>query len=113
MVHRHLLKRLWNGVVLIGRQKHVLCEIDLHAMSLAYGDRWRNLHKAIHNCRSGLRHGRSRTAGENLRAGAAVNASALGNLSRTCNDSESKRAAEDFEVVVVHLILQALLPDLI
>src|ERR1039458_3670721 len=44
---KSLLKRLRYGVVRVRGQKHVLGEIDLHAVPLPNRDRGRDLHEAV------------------------------------------------------------------
>ena len=65
-------------MVVVGREQHVLREVDLHAVALPDGYRWRNLHEPIQDRCRGLGDTGGRAVGELLRAGADEAASTLG-----------------------------------
>jgi hypothetical protein len=73
-------ERLRNRVVLYRRKKHILGEVELHAMPLADRDGRRNLHEAIQNRRGRLGDRGCSSASEDLGAGAGQYSSALGDL---------------------------------
>ena len=59
-------------MVFVCRQKHVLREVDLYAMSLPNRDVRRNLHKAVHDGGRRLGNGGCGAIGENLGSGPTV-----------------------------------------
>src|SRR5580658_2067628 len=90
-----LSKSLWNGVVGVGRQEHILREVDLHAMSLPYRDRARNLHETVQDGVRRLRDAGRGAGGECLGTAGRDGAAAFLNFSRSGNHTQGDRSAED------------------
>ena len=97
----------------IRRQKHVLREIDLHAMAFPNGDGWRNLYEAVKDGGSGLRNTGGSTVGEALGTTRRDGPTSLRNLARSGDYAQSNRGTEDLKVVVVDLVFQPFFSDLI
>src|ERR1700759_2173709 len=103
-MHAYLLKRLRDGVVFIRRQKHVLREVDLYAMSLPNRDVGRDLQEAVHDGGRRLGDRRCRAIGEDLRSRATVDTASLRDLCGAGNHPKSNGSTEDFKIMVVDFI---------
>src|ERR1700733_1923248 len=102
-----------HGVVLIRRKEHVLRDVDLDAVAFADRDGGWNVDEAVENVGARLREAGSDTGFVRLGAGFVKAFVEIGDLGCTGDDTQRDRRAEDLDIVVVDLVLQAGIPDLI
>src|SRR5487761_1224978 len=100
-------ERLWNGVVLVCGQQHILREADLHPMAFADRNRRRYLKKLVEYRGSRLRNAGGGPGRKCLRPAGRNRTPTLRNFARSRDHAQRNRHAEDLQIMVVHLVLQA------
>ena len=90
-------------MLLIGRKKQVIGQIHLHAVAFPDRDGGKNVQIAVENMRGRLRQAGSDPLAVGVGRGLADPYSGIG-LAESRDQPQRDRDAEDFEVMVIHLI---------